>query len=198
MAQHAESTPAWLAIGVILLLAVLGAGAGVWAGRSWMQGKGSAAPETGELAPALSRKDLDGQTRSLDDLRGQPVLINFWATWCRPCVEELPMLEALHAGRAEHGVYVLTIAQEDDAEAVRDFLARHAIELPVWLDPPSVAEASRRFGNRRQVLPYSVLIGPDGEILQRRAGMFSERELERWRELGTLSVLPSTVPARGG
>lgn len=198
MAQRDEATPAWLAIGVILLLAILGAGAGVWAGRTWMQGKGSSSPEASEQAPALSRQDLDGQSRSLDELRGQAVLINFWATWCRPCVEELPMLEALHAGRAEHGVHVLTIAQEDDPELVRDFLARHAIDLPVWLDPPSTAEASRRFGNRRQVLPYSVLIGPDGQILQRRAGMFSERELDRWRELGTLSVRSSTVPARGG
>lgn len=106
------------------------------------------------------------------------------------------MLEALHAGRAEHGVYVLTIAQEDDPEAVRDFLNRHAIELPVWLDPPSVAEASRRFGNQRQVLPYSILLGPDGQILQRRAGMFSERELERWREMGSLSARPPAAPFR--
>src|SRR5690606_7477187 len=131
---------------------------------------------------------LDGVPRRLDEYRGQVVLINFWATWCRPCIEELPLLQSLHDGRAEHGVQVLTIAQEDDAEGVRAFLGRLDVNLPGWLDPPSRGEASRSFGNHRQVLPFSVLVGPDGSVLQRRAGMFSESELARWRELGTASL----------
>ena len=172
---------------VIVLLALAGGGAGLWAGHVWLGGRGSSAPSEPGAAPALSRADLDGTQRHLDDYRGEVVLINFWATWCRPCVEELPLLQTLHDGRAEHGVHVLTIAQEDDADLVRGFLQRYEIDLPVWLDPPSRGEGSRPFGNSQQVLPFSILVGPDGQVLQRRAGKFSEAELTRWREIGEAS-----------
>lgn len=187
--------PPWAAIATILVLALAGAAAGLWAGQAWFGGRGSSVPTEAEVAPPLALADLDGVVRRLDDYRGQVVLINFWATWCRPCIEELPLLQALHDGKAEHGVQVLTIAQEEDAEGVRAFLDRLKVDLPVWLDPPSQGEASRLFGNDRQVLPFSVLVGPDGRVLQRRAGMFSEAELERWRDLGTASLEQRTPKA---
>ena len=187
MTPRAEP-PAWVSMAVILALALAGGAAGLWLGGAWFAGQGASQPGHDDRIPVLSRTDLDGVVRHLDDYRGRVVLVNFWATWCPPCIEELPMLQALHDGRDSHGVEVLTIAQEDDPARVRDFLARLDINLPTWLDPPSQGEASSALGNTRQVLPYSLLIGPDGRVLQRRAGMFSKDELGRWRAMGTASL----------
>lgn len=90
------------------------------------------------------------------------------------------MLEALHARRDADGLAVLTIAQEDDPGAVREFLDRHGPGLPAYIEPPGEADSSRTFGNLRGVLPYSVLLDADGRVLKRKAGAFTEAELDDW------------------
>lgn len=94
------------------------------------------------------------------------------------------MLDALHAGRDDQGIAVITIAQEDDPEQVRAFLDRHAPGLPAFIEPPGESDSSRTFGNLRGVLPYSVLLDADGRVLKRKAGAFTQRELDGWAELG--------------
>jgi hypothetical protein len=98
-------------------------------------------------------------------------------------VKELPLLADLHARRDSDGLAVLTIAQEDDPATVRAFLAKHGPGLPTWMDPPAEGDASRPFGNIRNVLPYSVLLDADGRVRKRKAGAFDEAELREWAAL---------------
>ncbi|MCK7592214.1 TlpA family protein disulfide reductase [Pseudomarimonas salicorniae] len=179
--------PRWAGPAIILGLALLGGLAGVLAGRAFLSpappADGPGVIAEGEAAPALTLRQLDGGSQPLAGWRGQPVLINYWATWCPPCVKELPMLEALHATREGQGLAVMTIAQEDDAGAVRAFLDRHGPGLPAFIEPPGETDSSRTFGNLRGVLPYSVLLDAEGRVLKRKAGAFTQAELDDWAEL---------------
>ncbi|MEO5830951.1 MAG: TlpA disulfide reductase family protein [Rhodanobacter sp.] len=133
----------------------------------------------GEPLPALSLRDLDGQLHSLSDYRGHRVLINFWASWCLPCLQEMPALIKAQQKFGEHGVIVLGIAMDEPAH-VRPFLATHPVNYPILIgqmDPPST---SLQLGNTLENLPYSVLVGDDGRILATHAGSMTTAQMERW------------------
>ncbi len=139
---------------------------------------GVAVAERGDVIPELRLPDLDGRTVVLpQDYAGRPMLINVWASWCGPCIEEMPELQRYSDTQGERGVQVIGLAL-DDAQSVRAFLQRVPVRYPILLDTPGPADASVRLGNRRGVLPYSVLIGPDGRILRQRLGPFSSGELD--------------------
>jgi thiol-disulfide isomerase/thioredoxin len=93
------------------------------------------------IVPAVSFKTLDGAVVGLDSFHGRPLVLNFWATWCVPCVKELPQLEQLAASQPAHGVAVIAVsADRGGAAAVRPFLARHPLtHLQILLDPGSDA-----------------------------------------------------------
>ncbi|GIX34796.1 MAG: thioredoxin [Lysobacteraceae bacterium] len=171
----------WAGPALILVLALAGAWAGLWAGRV-LSPNPSVPPGAGGMAPDLVVHGLDGTRRPLSAWRGEPVLVNYWATWCAPCVEELPRLEALHTAGEGERIEVIAIAREDDPVAVQAFLARLVPALPGYIEP--LAENSpRRFGTERDVLPFSVLIAADGRILDRKAGILRERDLRQWVEM---------------
>lgn len=123
-----------------------------------------------------------GSRLSLDSLRGRPLLINFWATWCPPCVEELPLLNAFYQENKAKGWQVLGLAV-DKPEPVRSFLSRQPLAFPLALAGTEGLDLSRKLGNHVGGLPFSVLIGGDGSILHRKIGKLSERDLALWREL---------------
>lgn len=179
--------PRWAGPTIILVLALLGGLGGVLTGRAVLApaapGVGPGIAQEGAIAPPLDLRDLDGGLSQLADWQGQPLLVNYWATWCPPCVKELPLLEALHGARSGTGIAVITIAQEDAPDTVRGFLDRHAPALPAFIEPPGEADSSRTFGNLRGVLPYSVLLDADGRVLKHKAGAFTESELDAWAAL---------------
>lgn len=119
---------------------------------------------------------------SLQHLRGRPLLINFWATWCPPCVEELPLLNAFYQENKSKGWQVLGLAV-DKVEPVRAFLSRQPLAFPVALAGVAGLDLSKELGNQVGGLPFSVLIGAEGSILDRKIGKLSERDLARWRDL---------------
>jgi len=184
---------------VAIVAAVLGAGAGllvsgsgpIWRselGQRTLQGMADAAApaapdgvtvaERGDPMPALRLPDLDGRTVALpQDYAGRPLLINVWASWCGPCIDEMPELQRYSERQGADGVQVIGLALDDPA-AVRDFLLRVPVAYPIVTDPPGPADASVRLGNRRGVLPYSVLIGHDGRIAKQRIGPFAPGELD--------------------
>ena len=174
---------------LILVLAAAAALAGLGLGRWVMTPRdveppaGVEAAEPGMRRPDMQLPDLAGQTQTLAQFDGAPLLVNFWATWCAPCIEELPRLADLHARRGDDGIAVLAVALEDDPDAVADFMREHALELPVWIEPPADDDHSVRFGNTRNVLPYSVLIGADGVILEQRIGTLDDEDLAEWTQL---------------
>jgi peroxiredoxin len=167
---------------LIILVAILGALAGFWAGgalRAPNAPTPNATPASvtiGGPAPDFALPDLAGATRTLAEFHGRPLLVNFWATWCAPCVEEMPLLAALRARHADAGLEVIGIAL-DDPVAVRAFVAELAIGYPILLDIPGRADSSVRFGDTRGVLPFSVLVDARGRIAAVRAGSFSAATL---------------------
>lgn len=162
---------------------LLGSDAGQWVVRH-VFGQGPTLPDgravigPGEAVPALPVSRLDGAAHSLA-VQGRPMLINYWASWCPPCIEEMPLLDAFAAAQGESGVQVVGIAL-DDPDAAADFLARHPVNFRIFLEKSSPNDSSALLGNVRGVLPYSVLIGADGRLQKRKMGAFREGDLDGW------------------
>lgn len=170
---------------LIILVAILGALAGFWAGGALKPPPRAVSIDIpaplaiGTPAPDFALPDLSGTTRTLADFRGRPLLINFWATWCGPCVEEMPLLAAARASHAASGLEVIGIAL-DDPGAVREFVARLAIDYPILLDVPGRSDTSVRYGDSQGVLPFTVLVDAQGRIAGVRAGSFNEGSLQEF------------------
>ncbi|MEJ7929064.1 TlpA disulfide reductase family protein [Ramlibacter sp. AN1015] len=122
----------------------------------------------------------DGESLAMGGLRGRYLLVNFWATWCPPCVEEMPLLDRFYRANAAQGWEVLGLAV-DQAPAVRQFLQRTPVSFRIGMAGLDGTELSRSFGNQVGGLPFTVLIGADGRVLQRRIGQVSADELARWK-----------------
>lgn len=134
----------------------------------------------GEAIPAVEVAGLDGGTIRLPaDLGGRPMLVNLWASWCGPCIEEMPELDRYTRAQGPDGTQVLGIAL-DDAEAVRAFLARIPVQYAIAIDAPGPADAGVRLGNPRGVLPYTALISADGRLLKQKIGPFEHGEVDAW------------------
>lgn len=142
---------------------------------------GAPVAAVGQQAPALQWARLEGGNTVLQQLRGRPVLLNYWASWCGPCLKELPDLQrfAKAQSASKSGVQVIGIAQDeaDAAAALRDQLQLTYPQLLETDGPPGSAAA---FGNRTGTLPFSVLIGADGRILKVHNGLLHPEDLERW------------------
>ena len=137
----------------------------------------------GERLPSLALADLAGKrTRLPEAYAGQPLLVNVWASWCGPCVQEMPELQRFAAQQGGNGVQVVGIALDDPA-AVRDFLQRVPVGYPILLDTPGPADAGVRLGNPKGVLPYSILVSADGRLLKQHIGPFAHGDLEDWTRL---------------
>lgn len=127
--------------------------------------------------------DMPNGTRlAFGSLRGRPLMINFWATWCPPCVEELPLLNSFFVENSAKGWQVVGIAV-DKLAPVQAFLARQPLAFPVVLAGMEGLALSKSLGNQAGGLPFTVLVGADGSILNRKIGKLSERDLALWREL---------------
>lgn len=144
-------------------------------GRIWEVASGPPAPTPGKPAPSFTAETLEGETVALDDFAGHVVLLDFWATWCPPCVASMPHLETLHRERRDEGLVVLGINQEPDRpDHVQAFLRRHDLTFPSVRDDRDIA---RRYGVFSY--PTSVLIGPDQRVLQTYRGPVAPARLER-------------------
>jgi len=142
----------------VLAVAVL-AGAGSLAPADPHADPARFAPWTRGAPPPLALIDLAGRRHTLADHRGKVVLVNFWATWCEPCRDEMPSLARLRASLGGRLV-VLAVNYGESKPRVADFLARLGVDLPVLLDPNR--EAPRAW--RVRVLPTSFVVGPDGRV----------------------------------
>ena len=124
----------------------------------------------------------EGGTLAMQALAGKPLLLNFWATWCPPCVEELPMLNAFFREHAAKGWQVLGLAI-DQPSAVRKFLARLPLEFPVGLAGMDGTELGRSLGNLTGGLPFTVVLGGNGKVLHRKMGQVTAQDLQLWAGL---------------
>ena len=164
----------WL-IGAAATAGVVG-GAGVAAWRQRSPGMSEATMAADVWS--LSFERLDGTQLAMRSLRGKPLLLNFWATWCAPCVTELPLLDAFsrqHAGRWQ----VLGLAV-DRPDPVRRFAAERALHLPIALAGMEGLDLSRGLGNKVGALPFSVAFDSGGRIAERKLGVLDAELLREW------------------
>ncbi|MEM7348695.1 MAG: TlpA disulfide reductase family protein [Chloroflexota bacterium] len=118
---------------------------------------------------------LDGGELSLVDLRGQYVLVNFWATWCIPCRKEMPYLQDI-SEKHQDQLVILGINMGEDADRVQPFIDEMGLTFPILLDPPS--ELTQEHNVRG--LPVSFVVGPEGDIVYRRVGEILPEDFDVW------------------
>ncbi len=168
----------WMILGAAVLVAALGG----WlqhASRQARSPAGVQAANVGDLRPDLALPGLDGREHRVSEFRARRVLLNFWASWCGPCLDEMPALAKAQAKFGEQGAIVVGIAMEEPAQA-RRFLAAHPVNYPVLFGRLESPSTSLRLGNVGEVLPYSVLLDADGRVLDTRRGVLDAATLERW------------------
>ena len=121
--------------------------------------------------------DLAGRTRKLAEWQGRLALINFWATWCAPCLEEVPLISAAAQKYRENGFSAVGIGI-DHVDKIRDFAVKYAVRYDLLVSGPEAVELMKRLGNPAGGLPFSVLLDRQGRIAQRKLGPFLAGELE--------------------
>jgi peroxiredoxin len=132
----------------------------------------------GDSAPDFTLRTLDGDTVRLSDFRGRPVVINFWATWCPPCRDEIPLLADVYHAHASDSLIVLGVNgrdQELSTRAVQKFVAELHVPFPVLLDEKG--RARKRY--RLRGLPTTVFVGPDGRVRAVIQGPFTADALQQ-------------------
>lgn len=127
---------------------------------------------------ALSLPDLSGRMQPLAQWREQVLIVNYWASWCKPCREEMPMLSALHARMARRGVQVVGIAA-DSAEQASAFAQATPVTYPLLLGGPDAIRPTRDFGNTPQGVPFTLVIDRAGQVRAAVLGTLREDALER-------------------
>ncbi len=181
------SAKSWsgLFAGAVFLAATLACGA------SDPDAAGSGAHEVRRAAPQFALPDLAGNTVSLEALRGKIVVIDFWATWCPPCIFQIPILNTLYEARKDAGVVVLGVSVDTEGrDVVAPYAEENEILYPVLLGDESLA---RQFG--APGFPALVIVAPDGTIDTVHVGLIELAELEAALDRVAASeiVLPEEV-----
>ena len=136
--------------------------------------------------PSVDLVDIDGNTfNTLEILNeGKPILINFWATWCPPCIEELPLIDAFYAANQAKSFQVVGLAV-DQPSMVRRYLTQKPLRFPNGLAGFTGTALGQSLGNAQSVLPYSVLFAANGRLLKQKAGKLEQSDLNAWLQLVT-------------
>ncbi len=158
---------------VALLAVTLGVGVSLWR----LSPKEVAMPA--QWVFDLSFPNSKGEQVALSSVRGELTVLNFWATWCPPCVEEMPELSLIHSEMSPKGVKVIGLAI-DSPSAVRNFLESREFSYPLLITGASGGELGKRLGNAVEALPYTVLINEKGDVIKQKLGRIREEELRSW------------------
>jgi thiol-disulfide isomerase/thioredoxin len=120
-----------------------------------------------------------GGELAMASLRGKPLLLNFWATWCPPCVKEMPMLDAFYQAQRSRGWQVVGLAV-DSPTPVREFLKRVPVSFPIGLAGMEGSELSRALGNPNGSLPFTVVLNAKGDVVVQKLGSIEAADLGLW------------------
>lgn len=122
--------------------------------------------------------DLQGRPRQISEWKGKWILLNFWATWCPPCREEIPLLVETQERYGSKGLQIIGIAI-DEPNDVRDFVDTYFINYPNLIGDDLVMQLMAQYGNRIGTLPFSVVVDPKGHIKSRKMGAYTKETLEK-------------------
>lgn len=186
MVDSSNSSRRRWVVGAALAAGLAGAGVAWWREqrRAASDDLPSRASDAEVLATlwALELAMPDGKTLALSSLKGKPLLINFWATWCPPCVEELPLIDGFYQANFKNGWQVLGLAV-DQLAAVNTFLGKMPISFPIALAGLAGIEMSKSLGNVSGGLPFTVVLNAGGKIAQRKIGRVTPEDLTAWLTL---------------
>lgn len=169
----------WVLLGGVGIASAAAGGGWAW----WRSRPSAAEQDAGHAFWDRSFETPAGAHLSMRSLQGKPLLVNFWATWCPPCIAELPLLGSFYRENAAKNWQVLGIAV-DQLASVKDFLARSPVAFPVAMAGQGGIELARSLGNLHGGLPFSVLFGADQRILHRKMGQVTASDLKAWAGLG--------------
>ncbi len=163
------------------LVALLCGGVGIYFGVKKDAGANAAtaaAPAPGPVATLFSQRypDAQGVEHALSQWKGKTLIVNFWAPWCAPCVEEMPELAELHTEKVGANLQVIGIGI-DSAKNIAEFNNKLKVSYPLYVGGMGGTELSRAFGNNAGGLPYTVLIGPDGQVKKTYLGRLKFKQL---------------------
>ncbi len=162
---------------LIVLLVVIGGGAYIYSNMP-----STTAVFTGDVAPDFSLEDTKGNKVTLSSLRGKVVMVNFWATWCPPCIEEMPSMERLNKFMAEEDFVMLAINTEKDGRTVvPDFLKKSPYTFPILYDDQGTVQ--QQYGVYK--FPESFIVGKDGTVIEKIIGPLD------WSSSKTVAYLKS-------
>lgn len=146
---------------VFLFATIFVGGAMVWLGQvDESDLENIAAPQAGAVAPAFELIDLDGQLHTLDEFKGRPLVLNFWATWCPPCRAEMPALQKVYDDYKDEGLVIIAINVQENPAVIQTFIEDYGLTFPVLLD--TTAATSRAY--EQEAFPSTYFIDRDGRV----------------------------------
>lgn len=165
---------------LVLAVAVLGLFTGFFT-RQFIDNPWIPLSNTTEASPFIHPPlhDLEGQSQNLDRWKGKVLVINFWASWCSPCREEMPLFVSIQNEYGSRNLQFIGIAI-DDPEEVMSYLSETPVNYPILLSDESLVEWADSLGNRSNVLPFSVLVDSQGKIISSHIGGLNRESLLSW------------------
>ncbi len=164
----------WIMIGGISLLALL---AGVFSSQ-WISQTGLASDPSIKAFFANPWQNPDGKPANSENWRGKVLVVNFWASWCPPCVEEMPALDKIAQEYASKNVLIVGIGI-DSPSNMREFLQKTPVSYPIMIGGLEGSNLSKQMGNTQGALPYTVVINSKGKSIYTKLGKISEEELKK-------------------
>jgi thiol-disulfide isomerase/thioredoxin len=162
---------------LLVAIAVLFAILGIMWGNYHLRAEAPEASATSKLF-ASSMKDVLGQSQNLSQWKNKPLIVNFWATWCAPCVQEMPELSALQTEIAPRNIQIIGIGI-DSATNIAEFASKYKISYPLYVGGLDASELSRQLGNQAGGLPFTLLISRDGKVKKAYLGRLKISELRK-------------------
>lgn len=166
-----------ITVAVVALIALAG---GFWLAQ-WLNRPQLSEPSQVAAMPKtmvdFTLPDLDGNPRDINEWRGKVIVLNFWATWCPPCREEIPLFISMQDKYGPRGLQVIGVAI-DKTEDVKNYQEFNFINYPVLVGQDEVMVLMTQYGNRIASLPYSVVMDRQGRVLGRKVGAYQRTELQ--------------------